>query len=127
MISQGNKVDKSGVESVDIGDHLPHRIKKDMKRNDGTKFKVVHCTENAGDNEVRLDGKVRDLVHWATERGVAGLVEGTVRKYLGEDEDQHSEDDGGDGTATVTLRGLPASNTLEKVISEGGLDENKCR
>ena len=70
-----------------------------MKRNDGTKFKVVQCTENVGDNKVRLDGKVKDLVHWATERGVAGLLEGTVRKYLGENKEHHSRDDGEDGTA----------------------------
>ena len=84
---------------VDIGDFLPKKVKNDMRRKDGTRFKVLRLEEGEIDKMETLNRKVENLVLWVSEQKIDELLlQETVKKYLEKYELTTHSDEVGDGT-----------------------------
>ena len=70
------------METVDIQEFLPKRVKDDMTKKDGTVLRIMRYTPTMVDDQICLNHSLDDLVRWA--RGInmeRAMVESMLNKY----------------------------------------------
>ena len=69
------------METVDIKEFLPKRVKDDMTRKDGTVFRIMRYTPTMVDDTIRLSSRVDDLMRWAKDGDLEGaMVRSVINK-----------------------------------------------
>ena len=67
---KAHKNKKNLFEIVNIGDFLPHKVKTDMCRADGTSFMIMRLDGNTVDVDTMLRTKIANLYSWGAREGV---------------------------------------------------------
>ena len=69
------------METVDIKEFLPKKVKDDMTRKDGTVFRIMRYTPTMVDDTIRLSSRVDDLMRWAKDGDLEGaMVRSVINK-----------------------------------------------
>ena len=89
--NEAHKNKKNHFKIVDIGDFLPHKVKTDMCRVDGTSFMIKRLDGNTVHVDTMLRTKIANLYSWAVREGVPreSVYEEMEKQKVGEGEVRH--------------------------------------